>query len=164
MKKKITALILTALLLVTLGGATVLAAGNGRQGDQWQENQGQADGSQRYAGTVTGTCTGVLRGTLDHCIYSYYNGYNSGIENGSYSECRNSSTCICGGAHTFTDQDGDGVCDYRDSAGGYQGRAGQYRTDGNCNGSGQYGAHGHHAGFGHHSTGSGRHHREYNCR
>lgn len=112
MKKKITAIIMTSLLLVTLGGATVLAAGNSRQRDQWQDG----------------------------------------------------STCICGGAHTFTDQDGDGVCDYRDSAGGYQGGTGQYRTDGNCDGSGQYGAHGHHAGFGHHSTGSGRHHREYNCR
>ena len=117
MKKKITAIIITSLLLVTLGGATVLAAGNSRQRDQWQENQGQ-DGS----------------------------------------------TCICGGAHTFTDQDGDGVCDYRDSASGYQGGTGQYRTDGNCDGSGQYVAHGHHADFGHHSTGSGRHHREYNCR
>ena len=90
MMKKITALILTALLLVTLGGATVLAAGNGRQGDRWQENQGQADGSQGYAGTVTGTCTGVLRGTLDHCIYSHYNGYNSDVENNGCSEYRNS--------------------------------------------------------------------------
>lgn len=140
MKKRITALILTALLLVTLGGATVLAAGNGRQGDQWQENQGQADGSQGYAGTVTGTCTGVLRGTLDHCIYSHYNGYNSCSENSSCSEYRNSSTCICGVTHTFTDQDGDGICDHRGSADG------------------------HHAGFGHHSTGSGGHHREFNCR
>ena len=152
MKKKITALILTALLLVTLGGATVLAAGNGRQGDQWQENQGQADGSQRYAGTVTGTCTGVLRGTLDHCIYSHYNGYNSDVKNNGCSEYRNSSTCICGEAHTFTDQDEDGICDHRGSADGYQG------------GSGQYAADGHHAGFGHHSTGSGGHHREFNCR
>ena len=101
MKKKITAIIMTSLLLVTLGGATVLAAGNSRQRDQWQENQGQ---------------------------------------------------------------DGSGVCDYRDSASGYQGGTGQYRTDGNCDGSGQYVAHGHHADFGHHSTGSGRHHREYNCR
>ena len=152
MKKRITALILTALLLVTLGGATVLAAGNGRQGDQWQENQGQADGSQRYAGTVTGTCTGVLRGTLDHCIYSHYNGYDSDVKNNGCSECRNSSTCICGEAHTFTDQDEDRICDHRSSADGYQG------------GSGQYAADGHHAGFGHHSTGSGGHHREFNCR
>ena len=145
MKKKITALILTALLLVTLGGATVLAAGNGRQGDQWQENQGQADGSQEYAGTVTGTCTGVLLGTLAHCKYN-------DVKNNGCSECRNSSTCICGEAHTFTDQDEDGICDHRGSADGYQG------------GSGQYAADGHHAGFGHHSTGSGGHHREFNCR
>ena len=87
MKKKITAIIMTSLLLVTLGGATVLAAGNSRQRDQW----------------------------------------------------RDGSTCICGGSHTFTDQDGDGVCDYRNSADGYQGVTGQYRTDGNCDGSGQYG-------------------------
>lgn len=57
MKKKITALMLTALLLVTLGGATVLAAGNGWQGDQWQETQGQADGSQGYTGTERGAKT-----------------------------------------------------------------------------------------------------------
>lgn len=138
MKKKITAIIMTSLLLVTLGGATVLAAGNSRQKDQWQEKQGQ-DGSQGYAGPVTGTCTGVLSGTLDHCIYSHYNGYSSDIENVSYSDCRDGSTCICGGSHTFTDQDGDGVCDYRNSADGYQGVTGQYHTDGNCDGSGQYG-------------------------
>ena len=160
MKRKIAVSILTALLLVALGGATVLAAGNGRQGDQWQETQGQADGSQGYTGTVTGTCTGVLRGTLDHCIYSYYNGYNSGIENGSYSECRNSSTCTCGGAHTFTDQDGDGICDYLRSADEYPGRSGLYSTGG----SGQYDADGHHACFGHHGAGSGGHHRESGCR
>lgn len=141
MKKKITTLIMTALLLVTLGGATALAAGNGLQG-----NQGQTDGSQRYAGTVTGTCTGVLGSTLDHCIYSHYNGYDSD------SECRDSSTCICGGAHVFTDQDGDGVCDYRDSADRYESGTGQYATDG-CP-----------ADFGHHSTRSGGHHREYCCR
>lgn len=142
MKKKITAIIMTAFLLVTLGGTTVLAAGNGRQG-----NQGQADGPQKYTGIVTGTCTGVLSGTLDHCIYNHYNGCDN------YSECRNSGTCICnGGAHTFTDQDEDGICDYLSSADGYQNRSGHHSAEGSYTGSG------------HHSAGSAGHHGQYSCR
>ena len=142
MKKKITAIILTVFMLATLGGATALAAGNGRHG-----NQGQADGTPKYTETVTGTCTGVLSRTLDRCIYNHYNECNN------YSECRNSGTCICnGGTHTFTDQDKDGICDYRNSADGYQNRSGQYSSEKYCTGSG------------HHGTGSGGHHGNYSCR
>ena len=110
MKKKVISIIMAALLLVILGGATVLAAGNARQ-----ESPGQAGGSQRDAGAVTGTCTGVLDRTLDHCVYARYNvgsGYNNSGNNGA---------CICGGSHTFTDQDGDGICDYRNNAAGHHG-------------------------------------------
>lgn len=107
MKKKATAIILTTLFVAALGGTTVFAAGNGRQG---------------HAGTVTGNCTGVLSGTLDHCLYNYYN------ECDNYNGTRNSSTCICGGSHTFTDQDGDGICDYRDSTGGRVSGSGQNST------------------------------------
>ena len=132
MKKKVTAIIMTALLLVTLGGTTVFAAGNGRQG---------------HAGTVTGNCTGVLSGTLDHCLYNYYN------ECDNYNGTRNSSTCICGGSHTFTDQDGDGICDYRDSTGGRVSGSGQNSTGGSVSGSGQNSAGGSVSGSGQNSAG-----------